>query len=608
MKTWPAMWTKQVLPAYLLAWLSPAICFLLSDFRLISVEKVLLALAFFCVWHLAFASFERAVYYSAFFLLVLLPFDLFFFFVYQEPPGTPVLLSIGDSNMIEAADFMRGRATTLLCCTLFAAGIWLMTARAARQGLGRNWRCYRRGIRRPARAVLALLAALVVLFPTAPAAEHLLRDAGHAELAAAVKKADDGLLAPLANVRPIFPLGRFVSLGEFCRESTYLRHAEQSRALFRYHARQLQPPAARQIYVLVIGETARADRFALNGYTRGLPSFLARQENVVPIPDIITPFTYTNLSVPTMLTPPLPQDQERERARSLVSAFREAGFKTYWISNQQPIGMRETEVSHFSREADEAVFMNLSIRTMHMDGLYDEHLIAPLAKFLARHEQKQFFVLHMLGSHDSYQRRYPAAFDIFQPSLRSLHDPDHHDRRNKLAVENSYDNAMHYTDYVLASIIETLGRQDAVSALVYAADHGETLFDGTCGRSGHGSSGRQEFPVAAMAWVSRQYKAQWPGRFERLAKNATAPITTEAILPTMLDLAEIDTPQLDRSRSLASASFQAQTRWVNAPEPIEWDSATTRGACHLLVAGKPKDKLPALAGGGGHGLGNPKAR
>ncbi|GAB3445945.1 phosphoethanolamine transferase [Massilia solisilvae] len=606
MKTWPA-WTKLALPAYLLAWLSPSLCFLLSDFRLVSVEKVLLTLAFFCVWHLAFASFERAVYYSAFFLLVLLPFDLFFFLVYQEPPGTPVFLSISDSNLIEATDFMRGRATSLLCCTLFAAGIWLMTARAARRGLGQNWRCYQRGTRRAARAVLALLAALMLQFPAAPAAERLLLDSGHAGLAAAVKKADDGLFAPLANVRPIFPLGRFISLGEFCRENTYLRHAEQQRALFRYHARQLHPPAARQIYVLVIGETARADRFVLNGYTRGLPSFLARQENVIPLHDIITPFTYTNLSVPTMLTPPLPQEQGRDRARSLVSAFREAGFKTYWISNQQPIGMRETEVSHFSREADEVVFMNLSIRTMHMDGLYDEHLIEPLAKFLARHEQKQFFVLHMLGSHDSYQRRYPPAFDILQPSLRSQHDPDHHDRRNKLAVENSYDNAMHYTDYVLARIIETVGRQDAVSALVYAADHGETLFDGDCGRSGHGSSGRQEFPVAAMAWVSHQYKAQWPARVERLVKNASAPITTEAILPTMLDLAAIDTTQLDQSRSLASAAFRAQTRWVNAPEPIDWDSATTRGACHLLVAGKPKDKLPALAGSG-HGLGNPKAR
>jgi glucan phosphoethanolaminetransferase (alkaline phosphatase superfamily) len=300
-----------------------------------------------------------------------------------------------------------------------------------------------------------------------------------------------------------------------------------------------------------------------------------------------------------MLTPPVPAaDGGRDRARSLVSAFREAGFKTYWISNQEPIGIRETEVSHFSREADETVFMNLSIRTMHKDGLFDEYMVPSLAKYLARQEPKQFFVLHLLGSHDSYQRRYPSAFDVFQPSLRSLDHPDHHDRRNKVAVENSYDNAMLYTDYVLARIIDTVASQNAVSALVYAADHGETLFDGGCERSGHGSSGKQEFPVAAMVWVSNQYKAQWPKRFQLLVKNAPSPITTEAILPTLLDLASIHSMQLDLSNSLVNASFETRTRWVNAPDPIDWDSATTRGSCRLLVANKAKDKGAVVAGGG----------
>jgi glucan phosphoethanolaminetransferase (alkaline phosphatase superfamily) len=537
------------------------------------------------------------VYYSLFVFLVLLPFDLFFFSIYGEPPGTPVFLSIGDSNLIEAADFMRGRAGILFSALLFGAGTWLLAARAARQGTAAGWQCYNRVARLVTRPLLFGFFACTLLFAVAPGLERDLGDAGHLRAAASIKTADEKVLAPLANLRPIFPIGRFVSMAEFYRESTYLRITDQSRSLFSYHARQLYAPAARQVYVLVIGETARADRFSLNGYTRGLPSFLAPHENVVSLADIVTPFTYSNLSVPAMLTPPVPEaDGGRDSARSLVSAFREAGFKTYWISNQQPIGMRETEISHFSHEADESVFMNMSIRTMHKDGLYDEHLIGPLAKFLARDEPRQFFVLHMLGAHDSYQRRYPPAFDIFQPSLRSLDNPDHHDRRNKIAVENSYDNAMRYTEYVLARIIDTLDSQNAVSALVYSADHGETLFDGDCGRSGHGSSGKQEFPVAAMVWVSNQYKAVWPERFARLKKNASAPITTEAILPTMLDLASIEARQLDQPRSLASASFKTETRWVNAPEPVDWDTATTRGLCHLLVASKTGDKPPAPAG------------
>jgi glucan phosphoethanolaminetransferase (alkaline phosphatase superfamily) len=423
-------------------------------------------------------------------------------------------------------------------------------------------------------------------------------NAGHVRAAAAARTVDEALLVPLVNLRPIFPIGRFVSIGEFYREQTYMRLADENRNRFRYHARQPNVPNGRQVYVLVIGETARADRFALNGYTRGLPSFLAQRTNVIPLTDIVSPFTYTSLSVPLLLTPPVPAaDGGRERARSLVSAFREAGFRTYWISNQEPIGIRETEVSHFSREADETLFMNLSIRTMHMDGLYDEHMIRPLSKALARDEPKQFFVLHLLGSHDSYERRYPGTFDVFQPSLRALDHPDQHDRRDKIAVENSYDNAMRYTDFVLARIVDTLAAQHAVSALVYSADHGETLFDGDCNRSGHGSSGKQEFPVAAMVWVSDEYKAQRPVRLSWLMKNAREPITTEAILPTLLDLASLESAEIDLSSSLASASFERHPRWVHAPDPVDWDTATTRGACHLLVAGQAKGSGTMLAGG-----------
>lgn len=583
--------------AYMMAWLLPALCYLVSDFRAESVAKVGVALVFFSLWHLAFASFRQAVAWSILVFVVLLPFDLFFFSIYREPPGTPVFLAIGDSNLIEAADFMVGRSMALLAFVVLSVGVWLMTLHAARHGAGERWRCYCRGTAIVARPLLAFLVASVLLFAAAPSVALSLNGGGHKRLAAYVKAADEKVLVPLVNLRPIFPFGRFVSLGEYYREKTYLRYAEQGKQLFHYGARQAHASPGRQIYVLVIGETARADRFGLNGHTRGLPSFLAAQENVIPLPNIVSPFTYTSLSVPAMLTPSVAGLAEGDRFPSLVSAFREAGFKTYWVSNQQPIGLQETEISHFAREADQAIFMNLSIRTMHKDGLYDEHLLVPLAHLLAKKEPKQFFVLHTLGSHDSYQNRYPPEFDTLRPSLRTLRNPDHHDPRNKLAVENSYDNAMRYTDYVLAKIIETLAKEDAISALIYTADHGETLFDGNCGRSGHGSLGKQEFPVAAMAWVSQEYKARWPERAERLAKNASAPLTTEAILPTMLNLADIQTAWLDPTRSLASAQFKARKRWVNAPDPIDWDAATTRGACYALVPDRAR-AFPAIAGKG----------
>jgi glucan phosphoethanolaminetransferase (alkaline phosphatase superfamily) len=577
-----AKYQALVLPAYLLVWLLPGLLFLSQEFRIESATKLLFAIIFLSAWHLAFKDFLRSVYFSLFFFF-LLPFDLFFFSIYREPPGTPVLLSIGDSNMAEAADFMRGRGMVLLGAFVLAIGVWLLTVKAAQQGSGRNWKCYNMTSRRRARAFLSVLGVSWLLLATAPVIERSLIDAGHHGIATVMATIDQTAGAPLAKLRPIFPVGRLVSLGEYYRENAYLRYVDKSKEKYRYNAQQSDVPAARQIYVFVIGETARADHFPLNGYTRGQSSFLTSMENVIPLSNIVSPWTYTKFAVPAMLTPALPgSNVRRNHAKSLVSAFREAGFKSYWISNQQPV--RETEIWQFAREADEAVFLNLSMRVMRQDGLYDENLLAPLRNFLSRKEAKQFFVLHMLGAHDAYEKRYPREFDLFKPSLLSLSNPDHHDRRNKREVVNSYDNAMRYTDFVLAKLIEALKKENAVTTVIYSSDHGETLFDGECHRSGHGSAGKQEFPIAAMVWVSNEYKQQWPDKFMQLSAHASEPITAEYILPTALDLAAIETDQLDQSRSLANPAFKVQTRWVNAPGPLDWDAATTKGACTILVA------------------------
>jgi hypothetical protein len=72
--------------------------------------------------------------------------------------------------------------------------------------------------------------------------------------------------------------------------------------------------------------------------------------------------------------------------------------------------------------------------------------------------------------------------------------------------------------------------------------------------------------------------------FKQLKAHASEPITAEYILPTALDLAAIEADRLDRSRRLADPAFTAGTRWVNAPGPTDWDAATTKGSCNLLVS------------------------
>lgn len=570
-----------VVVLYLLGWLLPGLLYLYVDWG--SWNKLLFTMVFVCAWHLAFADFLRSVYYSLFFYL-LLPFDLFFFYIYREPPGTAVLLSIGDSNMVEAADFMRGRGLVLFLLAALAMSVWLLTVKAAQHGMGREWKLYNKKSRLYSRIFVCWLAGCWIVFTTAPLLERMLTGAAHEWVTLVSTRFDHMVGSPLGKLRPSFPVGRLVSLGDYYRELAYLRDAAENKARFRYNARQAVVPAARQVYVLVIGETARADRFSLNGYARAQSPFLANIDNVIPLTNIVSAWSFTKGAVPAMLTPALSSAHgKRQYAKSLVSAFREAGFRSYWISNQLPMGMRETEISHYAREADKAVFLNQSMRLERQPGLYDGNLLAPFRQLLSTKEEKQFFVLHLLGAHDAYEKRYPPEFDFFKPSLLSLHNPDYHDRRNKREVNNSYDNAMRYTDYVLSRLIEAIKQEHAVATLVYSADHGETLFDGECHRSGHGSAAKQEFPIAAMVWVSDEYKQQWPDKLRHLRAHAAKPITAQSILPTALDLAAIDSDYLDPNLSLANPAFKAGKRWVNSSGLVDWDASTTKGPCSIVV-------------------------
>lgn len=567
---------------YVLALLSPGIWLLVIDTSLESFAKLVFAGLLLWVWHLAFTSTRRAMI-AALWMFILLGGDLFFFFIYREPPTTPVLLSISETNPGEALDFLRGRVTLLLMFFALSLGVWWIGLRA---GAPVPPDCPRRAIVRVlARLALGGLLLSWSLFVLTPMVENL---AIHAPAwqttASAVKKLDRPLAAILIRTKGTFPYGRLVSIGEYMREEMNFKNSNLRKSQFLFHARQKAPPPGRQVYVLVIGETARADHSQLNGYARATAPLLFKEPNLFPLRDIVSPWSFTNHAVPVILNRISAHDGEPvSNEKSIIGAFREAGFKTYWLSNQQPVGLGETVITYFAREAHEAIFLNTSARIMEKAGSYDEQLLAPLKRLINRNEDKSFFVIHLLGSHDSYDKRYPPAFDVFQPSLSAQSNPDHHDVRNKAAVINSFDNSMRYTDYVVAQIIDTVRATHATATVVYSSDHGETLFDDGCTRSGHGSSAKQEFPVSAAIWTSDQHRTYWPNKSAALALNAAKPITTEYLFSSAIDLAGIELDQPDMGHSLASSQFTVQTRWVNAPDRIDWDKAGTRGSCHMLV-------------------------
>jgi len=574
------VWTS-----YFTALLIPGIWLIAVDWSVESFVKLVFSVIFLSAWHLSFRDMSRAVSYSVVFF-VLLSLDIFFFHIYGEPPTTPVLLAMSESNIDETIDFMRGREILLATIIISCMTLWVVATRAAR-GINLKISGTRYlSIRFIARSILGSLIAVGFVFVTMPlidrlAIAHLINETVSGEF----KRIDDKSSTYFVRLKGTFPVGRLVSVAEYFREEMNFSNSNIKKTHFQFHAKQSDQPTERQVHVLVIGETARGDHSQLNGYHRETSPILSKYAHVIPLRDIVSPWTFTNRSVPVMITHiPGNTSSRTIDQKSIVGAFREAGFQTYWVSNQQPIGLGETSITHFAREAHESIFLNTSAKVMLTGGNYDEQVLWPLARIIAKNEKKQFIVIHLLGSHDSYDKRHPIEFDVFKPSLSSLQNANHHDVQNKIETINSFDNSMRYTDFVLSKIIDIVDATNSISSVFYSSDHGETLFDGSCVRSGHGSSGKQEFPVSALAWVSKAHRAYWPQKYDLLLRNSPKKITTEYIFPTVINLAGISTTPSDSGRSLSSDEFRLQRRLVNAPEPVDWDDASTKGPCNLLVA------------------------
>ncbi len=220
------------------------------------------------------------------------------------------------------------------------------------------------------------------------------------------------------------------------------------------------------LFVLVVGETARAMNFSLNGYARPTNPELA-QANVLSYPQAASCGTSTAASLPCMFSVLGKEQYEalKKPQEGLLDVLQRAGLAVLWLDNQSGCKGVCERVPHED--------------LCHDDECMDEALIAALPKALAgldpeRAKRGVVLVLHQMGSHGpAYYKRSPAGIKPFQPECQS----NALQQCERQQVVNGYDNSIAYTDHVLASAIAWLKTQEAAyaPALFYMSDHGESL-------------------------------------------------------------------------------------------------------------------------------------
>lgn len=323
---------------------------------------------------------------------------------------------------------------------------------------------------------------------------------------------------------------------------------------FTYKATSGRDASEKEIYVLVIGETSRADNWQLFGYNRPTtPRLAQRLDNMVIFPKTLSESNTTHKSVPLLLSWCTAENfgDSIFTSKSLVSAFNEAGYHTAFLSNQ---GRNHSFIDFFAREAQTTEFL-------HDDSKhhFDSELIAPMKKFIANSpSDKILVVLHTYGSHFNYKDRYPENYAYFTPD-----DNSEATASNRPELMNAYDNTIRYTDAVLDSVISVVEEQDCAAAVMYLSDHGEDIFDDPRGRFLHASPVPtfEQLHVPMFVWTSTAFSETHPDLVEAMKQHSGKNVTSSRVVfDTMLALAGINTPYADAAKALCSPLYHRGKR------------------------------------------------
>lgn len=337
------------------------------------------------------------------------------------------------------------------------------------------------------------------------------------------------------------------------RAAETARYAETSKN-FTFHAKPSHAVNEPEVYVLVVGETARACNFGIYGYGRDTTPLLGKTEGLVVFTDVLTQSNTTHKSVPMLLSAVSAEDYDSiYEQKGILTAFKEAGFHTAFFSNQRP---NHSFIDFFGMEADDWKFIKED--TSEETNISDDELLVLVERALQATHRKLFIVLHTYGSHFNYKERYPEALSVFKPD--SVTDAKY---KNKEYLMNAYDNTIRYTDGFLAKLIALLQQTEASSAMLYTSDHGEDIFDDSRKLFLHSSPvpSYYQLHVPFLVWTSKEYQAANAKIHEAMLDNRRKPIAgNAAVFHTMLNLAGVQTPYRKDSLSVASRQYLVHPR------------------------------------------------
>lgn len=283
--------------------------------------------------------------------------------------------------------------------------------------------------------------------------------------------------------------------------------------------------------VLILGETTRGDKLGINGYSRNTTPYLS-QFDLISYSDVISNAAYTLLSTPIILTRSRGEVKSRVFGeKSLISAFKEAGYKTYYLSYLNKVHIGDNAINLLVSEADEYIK-----GVDHIDELTDIGNAKDVISLINNAEEKKLIIFKLIGSHYNFHDRFDQRFNQFKPSHLdvSYAGPK---LEEKHILNNSYDNSILVTDYVVASILDELEKLEGRASLSFISDHGISIFDNK--DSAYGGPTPANYNIPMFFWFNKFFTQE--EKITNLSLNRDKKVDTTCFLDTFYSLHDIET-------------------------------------------------------------------
>ena len=357
---------------------------------------------------------------------------------------------------------------------------------------------------------------------------------------------------PYTPTNDLFPINAISNFGLAVERLEASNGYKEASKDFRYDAHCTFTDDDPETVVLVIGETSRADNWQLYGYHRPTNPVLSKTEGLTVFTDYMSQSNTTHKSVPILLSLADAEDYTiLYRTKGIMQAFREAGYHTAFISNQQ---RNHSFIDFLGEQADYCLFLHDSLSR----NADDIELLKPLRQQIKQNRGKRtFIVLHTYGSHFSYADRYPKAMRHFTPDRY-----DGAKAKYRLQLVNAYDNTIVHTDFLIGKVISTLSSEGGSAVILFTSDHGEDIFDDQRHLFLHASPfpSYYQLHVPLIAWTSPTYRIRHAEIAQSLISNSHKQAESNSVFHTLLSLGGVATQYRNDSLSLASPAYTPHRR------------------------------------------------